>query len=35
MRDDTTVTDELALSYHLMHPGENSAPGDPNPAYYR
>ena len=31
--DDTTVTDELALNYHLMHPGEDSAPGDPNVAY--
>lgn len=32
--DDTTVTDELALNYHLMHPGEDSAPGDPNAAFY-
>ena len=31
--DATTVTDELALNYHLMHPGEDSAPGDPNLAY--
>jgi sucrose-6-phosphate hydrolase SacC (GH32 family) len=31
---DTTVTDELALNYHLMHPGEDSAPGDPNAAFY-
>ncbi len=28
------VTDELALNYHLMHPGDDSAPGDPNPAYF-
>lgn len=28
------VTDELALNYHLMHPGGDSAPGDPNAAYY-
>ncbi len=28
------VTDELALNCHLMHPGDDSAPGDPNPAYY-
>ena len=28
------VTDELALNYHLMHPGDDSAPGDPNLAYY-
>ena len=31
--DDTTVSDELALNFHLMHPGEDSAPGDPNLAY--
>jgi sucrose-6-phosphate hydrolase SacC (GH32 family) len=31
---DTTITDELALNYHLMHPGEDSAPGDPNAAFY-
>ena len=31
---DTIVTDELALNYHLMHPGEDSAPGDPNAAFY-
>ena len=29
-----TVSKELALNYHLMHPGSDSAPGDPNPAYY-
>ena len=28
------VSKELALNYHLMHPGGDSAPGDPNPAYY-
>ena len=28
------VTDELALNYHLMHPGDDSAPGDPNPAFF-
>lgn len=28
------VTDELALNYHLMHPGGESAPGDPNVAFY-
>ena len=32
--DDTTVTDELALNCHLMHPGGDSAPGDPNAAFY-
>ena len=26
--------DPLALNFHLMHPGGNSAPGDPNPAFY-
>ncbi len=31
--DDSTVTDDLALNFHLMHPGEDSAPGDPNVAY--
>ena len=31
---DTTVTNELALNFHLMHPGEDSAPGDPNAAFY-
>ena len=30
---ETTVTDQLALNYHLMHPGENSGPGDPNAAF--
>lgn len=29
-----TITDELALHYHLMHPGGDSAPGDPNAAFY-
>ncbi len=31
---DTIVSDELALHYHLMHPGGDSAPGDPNAAFY-
>ncbi len=26
--------DELALNFHLIHPGELSAPGDPNAAFY-
>lgn len=26
--------DDLALNYHLMHPGGLSAPGDPNAAFY-
>ena len=30
----TIVTDEQALNYHLMHPGEDSAPGDPNAVFY-
>lgn len=29
----TTVTYDLALNFHLMHPGEDSQPGDPNLAY--
>lgn len=32
--NDTTVSDELVLNYHLMHPGGDSAPGDPNAAFY-
>jgi len=31
---ETTVTEELILSYHLMHPGGDSAPSDPNAAIY-
>lgn len=31
---DTRVTEELILNYHLMHPGGDSAPGDPNAAIY-
>lgn len=27
-------SDSLALNYHLMHPGEESEPGDPNAAFY-
>lgn len=30
----STVTDEQALNFHLMHPGEDSSPGDPNAAFY-
>ncbi len=26
--------DPLALNYHLMHPGEDSRPGDPNAAFF-
>lgn len=26
--------EELVLNYHLMHPGGDSAPGDPNAAFY-
>ncbi len=25
---------DLALNYHLMHPGGDSSPGDPNAAFY-
>lgn len=28
-------SDDLILEYHLMHPGGESAPGDPNAAYYQ
>ena len=28
------VSNQMALNYHLMHPGGDSAPGDPNPAFY-
>ncbi len=32
--DKTPPPPELVLNYHLMHPGGNSAPGDPNAAFY-
>ena len=28
------VSNQMALNYHLMHPGGDSAPGDPNPTFY-
>ena len=28
------VSNDMALNYHLMHPGGDSAPGDPNAAFY-
>ena len=31
---DTSVTEAFILNYHLMHPGGDSAPGDPNAAIY-
>jgi len=31
--DSDIVSDEMALNYHLMHPGGDSAPGDPNVAF--
>ena len=31
--DSTIVSEEMALNYHLMHPGGDSAPGDPNVAF--
>ena len=31
--DDRPVTDAWALNYHLMHPGGDSVPGDPNAAF--
>ncbi len=30
---DEPVSNEMALHYHLMHPGGESAPGDPNAAF--
>ena len=30
----TIVTDEQALNYHLMHPGGDSSPGDPNAIFF-
>ena len=32
--DTAIVSNELALNFHLMHPGGDSQPGDPNLAYY-
>ena len=29
-----TVAEDLALNFHLMHPGGDSLPGDPNAAFY-
>ena len=29
-----SLSDEMMLNYHLMHPGGDSRPGDPNLAYY-
>ena len=31
--EETVISNEMALSYHLMHPGGDSAPGDPNLAF--
>ena len=31
--DSIVVSDEMALNYHLMHPGGDSGPGDPNVAF--
>jgi sucrose-6-phosphate hydrolase SacC (GH32 family) len=30
----SAAPEDLILSYHLMHPGGDSAPGDPNAAFY-
>ncbi len=32
--DQSQISDEQVLNYHLMHPGGDSQPGDPNPAFY-
>ena len=29
-----TPPENLVLNYHLMHPGGESTPGDPNAAFY-
>ncbi|MBM4050184.1 MAG: glycoside hydrolase family 32 protein, partial [Planctomycetes bacterium] len=31
---DASTSSALTLNYHLMHPGGDSAPGDPNAAFY-
>lgn len=31
---DDPVSEEYALNYHLMHPGGDSSPGDPNAGFY-
>ena len=31
--DDAIISDEMVLNYHLMHPGGDSQPGDPNVAF--
>ena len=31
--EETIISDEMALNHHLMHPGGDSAPGDPNLAF--
>ena len=31
---DDFVADEMILNYHLMHPGGESSPGDPNGAFF-
>ena len=31
--EETIISDEMALNYHLMHPGGDSTPGDPNLAF--
>lgn len=33
LEDAEIVSDEMALNYHLMHPGGSSAPGDPNVSF--
>ena len=32
--DETPAADGMTLSYHLMHPGGDSEPGDPNAAFH-
>lgn len=32
-KEEYVVTEEISLNYHLMHPGGDSSPGDPNAAF--
>jgi sucrose-6-phosphate hydrolase SacC (GH32 family) len=33
-KQDSSITDDFILNFHLMHPGGDSIPGDPNAAFY-
>ena len=34
LTEDKIVSEKMSLNYHLMHPGGDSAPGDPNVAFF-